>query len=174
MDKIKYLQDLGKVILVVETYITHEGSVLMHKRSEDKKLFPGFWIGPGGHIDEKEVPIIAAIREVKEETGVAINEDKIKLKVICLHYHEDRNELYVNFIYCAQIPDKHEELKQTSEGKSEWILLKKLFKLKKLFLPSKIYFDHVLNDKPGIMYTNIFWKNCEIVKINRRIVDKNT
>lgn len=54
------------------------------------------------------------------------------------------------------------------------VKIKNLFQLKKLFLPSKIYFDHVLNDKAGIMYTNIFWKNCEIVKINSKIVDKNT
>ncbi len=174
MDKVKYLQDLGKVILTTEVYILHEGKVLMHQRSKNKKAFPGFWIGPGGHIDENEVPLIAAIREVEEETGIKIKEDKIKLKVICFHYHADRNELYVNFIYLAEIPVKHNVLKQTTEGKSAWIPLKKLFQLEKLFLPSSIYFDHVLKDKTGIMYANIFWKNCEIVKINCQIVDKNT
>lgn len=174
MDKTKYLQDLGKIILTTEAYILHDGKVLMHKRSRNKKAFPDYWIGPGGHIDEKEVPLIAAIREVKEETEVIINENKIKLKVICFHYHVDRNELFVNFIYRAAITQKHNLLKQTEEGRSEWIPLAKLFKLKKLFLPSKIYFDHVLNDKAGIMYANIFWKNCEIVKINSKIVDKNT
>ena len=31
----------------------------------------GIWLAPGGHIDEHELPHIAALREVQEETGIA-------------------------------------------------------------------------------------------------------
>jgi 8-oxo-dGTP pyrophosphatase MutT (NUDIX family) len=35
-----------------------------------KKL--GKWLPPGGHIDANEIPDVAAIREVKEETGLDV------------------------------------------------------------------------------------------------------
>lgn len=38
---------------------------LMHKKLNK-------WLSPGGHIDENENPEIAALREVKEETGLDV------------------------------------------------------------------------------------------------------
>ena len=37
----------------------------------------------------------------------------------------------------------------------------------------KFYFDHVLKDKPGIMYTNIQWSKAQLVKVLNQRVDKN-
>ena len=42
-------------------------ALLLHHRKFDK------WMQPGGHIEKFENPVEAAIREVKEETGVDIN-----------------------------------------------------------------------------------------------------
>ena len=42
-------------------------ALLLHHRTFDK------WMQPGGHIEKFENPVEAAIREVKEETGVDIN-----------------------------------------------------------------------------------------------------
>ncbi|MFA5169445.1 MAG: NUDIX hydrolase [Candidatus Paceibacterota bacterium] len=33
----------------------------------------GKWLAPGGHVDPNETPDCAALREVKEETGLTIN-----------------------------------------------------------------------------------------------------
>lgn len=43
--------------------------------------------------------------------------------------------------------------------------------MKNVFPPSRYYFDHVLNDKPGIMYTNIRWENSELVQVLNQKVD---
>ena len=48
-------------------YVVYDRKVLLHKHKKH-----GIWIGVGGHIDEDELPEEAAVREVKEETGLDI------------------------------------------------------------------------------------------------------
>ncbi len=63
-------------------------SVWVLTRSIPKKMLLihhaklGKWQQPGGHIEEFENPIDAAIREVKEETGIDITNDIEKIRVI--------------------------------------------------------------------------------------------
>ena len=42
-----------------------------------------------------------------------------------------------------------------------------------VFPPSKYYFDHVLNDKQGIMYANITWDKAQLVEVRSQRIDKN-
>ena len=49
------------------TFVVHHDKVLLHQH---KKL--GIWLPAGGHIDRDELPEQAAVREVKEETGLEI------------------------------------------------------------------------------------------------------
>ena len=51
----------------VATFVLHEGKVLLlwHRKLS-------MWLPPGGHIDPHELPDEAAVREVKEETGLDV------------------------------------------------------------------------------------------------------
>lgn len=169
----KHLDELGQVHLCSECYVINDGEVLMFKRSETASKFPGFWIGPGGHIDEGEDAQIAAVREMKEEAGIELNMNQIKLKAVAFHHHLDRNEIWISFVFLANISDHQIEKKEDLEGKARWIALNKLLTMGNIFPPSKFYFDHVLNDKPGIMYTNIQWEKAELVKILSQRIDLN-
>jgi 8-oxo-dGTP pyrophosphatase MutT (NUDIX family) len=51
--------------IIVDT----EGRVLVQRRSAERKLFPGLWDIPGGHVEPDETPLEALAREVYEETG---------------------------------------------------------------------------------------------------------
>lgn len=172
MHKLKTIHELGQPIIACEAYIVHNGKVLMQKRSQSASKFPGYWIGPGGHVDEGEDVLSAAIREVKEETGVTIREEDIKLKVLALHHHLDRKEVWVEYIYRATIHSK-QNLISTPEGKAKWIDIESLKKMRKVFPPSKYYFDHILNDKPGLLYNFSRWKKAELVEVMSERVDKN-
>lgn len=49
------------------TFVVHQGkTLLLHHRKLDK------WLPPGGHIDPHELPDLAALREVEEETGLKV------------------------------------------------------------------------------------------------------
>ena len=48
-------------------YVVHDGATVLH---EHDRL--GLWLPPGGHIDRDELPHEAALREAREETGLAV------------------------------------------------------------------------------------------------------
>jgi 8-oxo-dGTP pyrophosphatase MutT (NUDIX family) len=47
------------------TYVVNDGAAVLH---DHKRL--DLWLAPGGHIDRDELPHEAALREVREETGL--------------------------------------------------------------------------------------------------------
>jgi len=51
-----------------------EGRVLILLRPKAVRWSPGKWALPGGHIEEGESPVDAAVREVREETTLMIND----------------------------------------------------------------------------------------------------
>lgn len=174
MNSDNHLDELGKVYLASECYVVKGSQVLLFKRSETAKKFPGFWIGPGGHIDADEDALTAAIREVEEETGINVNEKVIKLKAVAFHYHLDLGEVWVSNVYLAtihELGDTNEGIED--EGRGKWVDVKEALTMENVFPPAKYYFEHVLNDKPGILYTNIQWEKSQLVKVNSHRVDTN-
>jgi len=152
------LQDLGEVHLCVEVYVRYQSKVLMHRRSKNKKYFPGYLIGPGGHLNTKENVVEAACREVEEETGIIVQPTSMKLKYVGIHHHIDTHTVWINWGYLSTPPDLAGRLKQSEEGISEWIDFDQLMKRKDdIFPPSLEYFDHLLHDLPGVLYTNSEW-----------------
>lgn len=170
----KRLHEVAQPIFVAEAYIFYQDSLLMFKRSETKKKFPGFWSIPGGHIDEGEDPLATAMREVKEETGVTISASDIQLKVVAMHHHLDRKELYVAFAFATRIHEEPKDLTHSEEGESSWVKKSDVFHLENVFPPVKYYFDHVLNEKTGIVYNQSQWENNNLVKVLSQTVDMNS
>ena len=53
------------------TYLEHQNQILLlHRQKDDEQQ--GLWLAPGGKVELHESPYEAAIREVKEETGLHV------------------------------------------------------------------------------------------------------
>ncbi|KAJ9449250.1 Nucleoside triphosphatase NudI [Diplonema papillatum] len=57
----------------------HGGKTLVTRRPTGMRTFPRAWIFPGGSIDEGETADAAALRELKEETGLDADPDSLSL-----------------------------------------------------------------------------------------------
>ncbi len=65
-------------IVPVTAAIEKRGKFLLVKRSDQEPNFPGKWMFPGGKVEIGEDALQGLLREIKEETGIEI-EDKIAL-----------------------------------------------------------------------------------------------
>lgn len=66
----------GYYTLLVHILLYHpDGRILLQKRSMSKQFYPGAWDITGGRVMAGEESIAAAIREVREELGIALFPD---------------------------------------------------------------------------------------------------
>ncbi len=99
-----------KIDFTVDVFVVHKNRVLL--RMHDKY---NLWLTPGGHIELDEDPVEAALREIKEETGLVVklwdknlgpiqNDERVKvlLPPILMNRHNtsDTHE-HISLVYLA-------------------------------------------------------------------------
>jgi 8-oxo-dGTP pyrophosphatase MutT (NUDIX family) len=144
--------------------------MLMLRRSRTKSDFPGYLIGPGGHVNEGEDVIAAAVREVEEEAGIACSPSSLKLKVVSILQRTD-NSVWVSWVYRADLDEVKGKLRSSGEGIAEWLPLADLARDEKIFPPSREYLEHILSGKPGILYTNREWNADQLPRTLSRTIN---
>ena len=78
--------------------INEKGEILLQKRAGDKRKNPNKWAKTGGQVDAGETVEEAIFREVKEELGIEVPKEQIK--VIDIHKSNDKNKRFsYNFIF---------------------------------------------------------------------------
>ncbi len=59
-------------------FYTQVGELIIQKRSKTKKSHPGLWDSSvAGHVDPGESPVRASVREIAEELGARVKEEKL-------------------------------------------------------------------------------------------------
>ena len=108
--------------------------VLLVKRAS--KPNKNKWCVPGGHIEDDEQPVEAAIREIKEETDINLNKNNLFL------VDEISSDKLNNYIY-ATIQTKYNKEKSGSDAKdAKWF---KVSELPDLIWNNNFYIDKALN-----------------------------
>ncbi|OGN01145.1 MAG: hypothetical protein A3I26_01365 [Candidatus Yanofskybacteria bacterium RIFCSPLOWO2_02_FULL_43_10] len=96
--------------------------------TQDEEGQPG-WKFPGGHVEEKELILAAASREVKEEIGLEINPTNILL--IEDFFNQKRpDEHNMRFFITAELTGGKEELRKGEVKQLQWFSHSELENLK--------------------------------------------
>ena len=98
-------------------YIERDGCYLMlHRVSKAEDENAGKWIGVGGHLEADESPHEGVLREIREETGLAVRDLRLR-GVITFILPAWGNEL--TFLYTARADTA--EVTACDEGTLRWI-----------------------------------------------------
>ena len=110
---------LPSAIISLVAVVNADDEVLLLKRKKDVHC-PELWSYPGGKVMEDEEPLQAAVRELKEETGI-----KGKLwRHVAKHQHSyDDRSLFFYLFFCRFDGELHSEL---CEGETVWCKVDKL------------------------------------------------
>jgi len=93
------------------------GNVLLLQRSPLKKLWPGLYNAPGGHVEQGETPDQAAARELTEETG--LHATALSLRGLLVAHADAPLPGIIVFIYRAQVAGALQGA--NAEGVPHWI-----------------------------------------------------
>ena len=70
----------GVYHMVVVLYVfSQDGKTLITQRDSSKAVYPLKWENPGGAVVKGEMPLSGAIRELREETGIVVEEKQLQL-----------------------------------------------------------------------------------------------
>ncbi len=103
---------------VVTAFIHHQGKVLLAKRHEKCKLFPGQYELPGGKVDFGETPGQALEREIMGELAVKV---KTGRAFYCFSYESPDNQThYVETVFLVELLDPPEKVKMIEHTDIQW------------------------------------------------------
>lgn len=117
-------------------------TLMVHRVKKDNDMHEGKWNGLGGKFEDGESPEECVVREVKEESGLNIENPTLK-GFITFPAFDGYDDWYV-FIFVATRFSG--ELIDSPEGNLKWIPDKELFSLP-LWEGDKIFMNWLNNEK---------------------------
>ena len=105
------------MILATLCYLKHEGQTLMiHRTKRKDDIHAGKWNGLGGKFEPGESPEQCVIREIREESGLAIVDPKLCGLLVFTGFKG--NDWYVFVFTAGQFSG---EMRENEEGYLKWI-----------------------------------------------------
>jgi 8-oxo-dGTP diphosphatase len=105
-----------------------EGRVLLLHRKQMPNAGMYSPIGGKLHLDEGEAPHACALREIREETGIALESDEVRLCGIVTECAYEGQTHWMLFLFEVMRPVRHDELQWTEfkEGRLDWVAVEKV------------------------------------------------
>jgi 8-oxo-dGTP diphosphatase len=117
-------RDEGAFIVLIKTNTRHP-KVLLHRR-KNTGLYDGQFAFPGGKRNNMESLLKAAVRELREETGLVVKKSSLQMLRQCVGVGQDGIEWRSTF-YVAQSWDGKPKVRERSKhDKIRWYSVNKL------------------------------------------------
>ena len=131
--------------------------LLLYRNKKENDMNEGKWLGVGGHLKKGETPDQAAIREIREETGLKVHSLKCAGEVLFV------NDDYQEEMYLYEIEDFSGELIECNEGQLKWVPIKDLDQYP-MWEGDKAFLPLLINHAP-YFYLKITYSQSQLVKI---------
>ena len=106
-------------------FYTNKGEVLLQQRAASKVIYPLLWdVSVAGHIDAGETLKSGAVREIKEEIGLTITEDKLNKIGVFECFQTYPNGIIDNEFHHTFIAELKVDINQLTPQKEEVEALK--------------------------------------------------
>ena len=139
-------------------FVRKDGKILVLKRSEQKKIAPGFFHPAGGKVDQNEEPLRASKRELMEETGLTVKNIRLEAVVTEIEPHKP-NENWLIFHYSGDYESG--EIKQTLEGEFVWLTKEELTNCDNLFPSVKALIKYIVDENQGTAFASFIYTDCK-------------
>ena len=107
-----------------------KGEVLLQKRTANKLSNPNKWAKTGGQVDSGETVEEAIFREVKEELGIEIPKEQIK--VVDIHKSSDKNRRFAyNFVFVVDYKIEDFKLQKEEVAEVKYVTIEDMELVKK-------------------------------------------
>lgn len=129
------------MILSTLCYIEKDGKYLMlHRTKKKNDINKDKWLGIGGKFEDEESPEECIIREVREETGLALNTYKLRCVVTYVSTNWETEYMYV-----FTSDDFTGKLIECNEGDLQWVEKEKVTELN-TWEGDKIFVEKIQKD----------------------------
>ena len=136
-----------------------ESYLLLYRNKKKNDYNHNKWIGVGGHLEEGETPDQAAIREIKEETGLDVHSLSCAGEVVFVY------DEYEELMYIYEITDFSGELIECDEGDLKWVPIKDLYNYP-MWEGDKAFLPLLINHQPYFKL-KLVYKNDELVAVTK-------
>lgn len=111
-----------------------------------KKPRRGWWVAPGGKMEQGETITQSVIREYKEETGITLIKPQLRgvFTIIVEEKEKVMDEWMMFTFFSDQFQGK--KLQESPEGQLAWFPMEEVVHLPKAE-GDQVYFHHILNKK---------------------------
>ncbi len=139
--------------------VVYDNKILLIKRPQCKKEYPGFLALPGGKVEKNEHISQAAVREIKEESGIE-SEFKEHVGFVSEHLKES-GEIAMHFaLHICRLHPKTLEITEDNEGELDWYNLDTLHELKDSVVPSDyLIIEKIVKNKEGNYFDCVIEKS---------------
>ncbi|MBI4152054.1 NUDIX hydrolase [Candidatus Woesearchaeota archaeon] len=140
--------------------LIHNEKILLIKRV--KGSYIGFWGLPGGKIEKNEHVSDAAIREIKEETGIPC-QFKEHLGLVSEHLTEKKEVVQHFLLHLCRLHPQTAQFVESNEGALAWFELKELPQHQDEIIPS----DYAIIENMVLRKGKNYY-NCVVEKLGNQ------
>lgn len=115
--------------LIVHTLILNDkNEVLVLKRSAHESVYPNVWDIPGGTLEDGEDPRVGAQREIREETGLTVND--LNLFAYTSNVDVSKDTQFIRLIFVASSAGGEVKLNPDEHQEYQWISMEQIHTIK--------------------------------------------